>query len=341
MYAAIISTMPTRIPGKMPPISRPPIEMPSCAPMITSGIDGGMIAPTTEAEATIAPANSRGYFSLIMLGIMIGAMVAASDSVEPVIPESSMLAVTVTCARPPRIQPTSRRQNSISLSVSSQRLSSSPARTKVGSASSAKESTAPYISLASTVVGIRVPENRRKIAQASERLNAIGTPRARSTRKGRNSQIPTRSTASLASRRGALDACLRAAGVVQGKVPVAPEILEVAPAPASNVLERAAQREQRHQASADWHRELDPARTDAARLRPNVDRAEHPLHAVPGDQTHRDRRGELGEDDEAGPEPERQPPDQHRDLDVVPAPHDRRRADEHHPDEAPRRHLLR
>ena len=152
--------------------------------MITSGIDGGMIAPTTDAEATIAPANSRGYCSLIMLGIMIGAMVAASESVEPVIPESSMLAVTVTCARPPRIQPTSLLQNSISLSVSSQRLSSSPASTKVGSASSVKESTAPYISLASTVVGMRVPENSRKMAHESDRLNAIGTPTASSSRNG-------------------------------------------------------------------------------------------------------------------------------------------------------------
>ncbi len=97
-----------------------------------------------------------------------------------------MLAVTVTCASPPRIQPTSRWQNSISLSVSSQRLSSSPASTKVGSASSVKESTAPYISLASTVVGIRVPENRRNRAQASEMLNAIGTPSASSSRNGRS-----------------------------------------------------------------------------------------------------------------------------------------------------------
>src|SRR2546426_6950409 len=146
--------------------------MPSCAPMITRGIDGGMIAPMTDAEATSAPANSRGYFSLIMLGIMIGAMVAASDSVEPVIPDSSMLAVTVTCASPPRIQPTSRWQNSISLSVSSQRVSSSPASTKGGSASSVKETAAPDISLASTVVGVRGPEKQRDKAQARQKPDA-------------------------------------------------------------------------------------------------------------------------------------------------------------------------
>src|SRR5207249_1344762 len=36
----------------------------------------------------------------------------------------------------------------------------------------------------------------------------------------------------------------------------------------------------------------------------------------------------------------RQPPDQHRDVDMLPAPHDRGRSQEHQPHQAPGRHLL-
>ncbi len=84
------------------------------------------------------------------------------------------------------IQPISSRAASTNFSVRLQRLSSSPVSTNMGSASSANESTAAYISVTRISGGIWVPENSRKNTQAKPRLNAIGTPITRKIRNGRN-----------------------------------------------------------------------------------------------------------------------------------------------------------
>ena len=58
--------------------------------------------------------------------------------------------------------------------------------TNIGSASMPGESSALYISVTMTRLGMRVPENNRNTMHDSARLNAIGTPRTMNTPSGRN-----------------------------------------------------------------------------------------------------------------------------------------------------------
>ena len=68
---------------------------------------------------------------------MSGPSVALSAMAEPLMQASSMPVTTVTCASPPRIQPTTLVASRIKCSVMPQRLSSSPVIMKVGKASKA------------------------------------------------------------------------------------------------------------------------------------------------------------------------------------------------------------
>jgi hypothetical protein len=115
---------------------------------------------------------------------MIGLIDAASASAEPLMPPKKIAVTTETCASPPGTQPTTRSASVVSLPVSSQRFSNSPARTNVGSASSDTESIEPNMSFGSIMGGIRLPENSMKQAEERTRFRAIGTFSMSKTKKG-------------------------------------------------------------------------------------------------------------------------------------------------------------
>ena len=73
------------------------------------------MAPITALEPVTAAEKAAGYLSLIIAGIIIGPIDAASASTEPEIPAKNMLVTIFTCANPPLIQPTKARATLINL----------------------------------------------------------------------------------------------------------------------------------------------------------------------------------------------------------------------------------
>ena len=59
-HEVTMSRSPVTMPGMTPARNKPPIEMPSWLPTITSGTLGGRIPPMTAAEAAIEAANDAG-----------------------------------------------------------------------------------------------------------------------------------------------------------------------------------------------------------------------------------------------------------------------------------------
>ena len=103
---------------------------------------GGMIGPIIAAHASTAAANSGRYPSRFMAGIIIEPIAARSARPDPESADMNMLATMLACARPPRRCPTSARERPTRRSVIPATFMSSPARTKSGTASSGKLSSA-------------------------------------------------------------------------------------------------------------------------------------------------------------------------------------------------------
>src|SRR5665647_2579528 len=93
-------------PGMAPPRNSRPMETWAMLPIITKGIDGGMIGPIVEAAAVTAAAKGAGNPDFTMAGIRIEPVAAASATAEPDMPAMIMFTTMATWAKPPVIQPT-------------------------------------------------------------------------------------------------------------------------------------------------------------------------------------------------------------------------------------------
>ena len=82
--------------------------------------------------------NSREYPRFIMAGMMTGPVAATSATAEPEISAKNMDCTMFTCARPPRMNPTSATARSISRCVIDDEFMIAPARMNIGIASSGK-----------------------------------------------------------------------------------------------------------------------------------------------------------------------------------------------------------
>ena len=82
------------------------------------------------------------------------------------------------------IQPTKARATFISFCVRFNLFNSSPVKTNIGSAKSAKLSIPPYIWVIKMRGGMRVPEKKIKYVEARPRLKATGTPIKRKPKNG-------------------------------------------------------------------------------------------------------------------------------------------------------------
>src|SRR5262245_53307748 len=91
-----------------PPRKRYPMEVSEISAYSTSGIDGGMIGPSTDDTAVSAAAKAGLYLPSRVISDCISLPEpAASARAEPDMLAKTMLCTTLTCARPPRNRPTS------------------------------------------------------------------------------------------------------------------------------------------------------------------------------------------------------------------------------------------
>ena len=170
----------------IPPANNPPMEISNWLPIMIATVLGGMMAPMTALDAVTAAEKSAGNRSRIMAGMRMGPSDAASASTDPEMPAKNMDVTMLTCASPPRIQPTSNCASRTSLSVISQRLRSSPVRTNIGRARSANSATPTYISVTSSIGGRPQPEKKMNTTQARPREIPTGTPMTSKTANGMN-----------------------------------------------------------------------------------------------------------------------------------------------------------
>ena len=169
----------------IPAANKPEIDICMDPPTIINGILGGIIAPITALEPVTAAEKAAGYLSLIIAGIINGPIEAASASTEPEIPAKNILVTMFTWANPPFIHPTKALATLINFWVRLSLFNSSPVKTNIGSARSAKLSIPPYIWVIKIRGGIRVPEKNIKYVEARPRLKATGTPINKKPKNGR------------------------------------------------------------------------------------------------------------------------------------------------------------
>ena len=170
----------------IPAAKSPPIDICKEPPTIIRGILGGIIAPITALAPVMAAENAAGYLSLIIAGIRIGPIDAASANTDPDIPAKNMLVTILTWASPPFIHPTRSLATFTNRSVRFNLFKSSPVRTNIGNASKANDSMPPYICVAIISGGILVPEKKIKKTEEIPKLKAIGTPKINKIINGAN-----------------------------------------------------------------------------------------------------------------------------------------------------------
>lgn len=103
----------------------------------TSGIEGGMIGPSTEDTAVSAAAKAGVYLPSLVINVCISLPEpAASARAEPDMLENTMLCTTLTCASPPRKRPTSALHQRSRRSMMLPEFMNSAARMNSGMASS-------------------------------------------------------------------------------------------------------------------------------------------------------------------------------------------------------------
>src|SRR5688572_19722475 len=171
---------------------------------------GGMMLPSV-ADAAVSPAaNPAGYPSRFIAGIMIEPMPSASADETPEIPAKIIDTVTLTCARPPRNQPTVARPKSMRRPEAPVSFIACATNRKNGTARSGKLFSPTHIRCGTIESGTSPCPAIASVAEINI-ANAIGT---RMTHNSANDPNSSQSISSLRRRRPPVGRPARAEGAI-------------------------------------------------------------------------------------------------------------------------------
>ncbi|EGE60736.1 hypothetical protein RHECNPAF_13600122 [Rhizobium etli CNPAF512] len=159
-------------------------------------IDGGMIGPMIEAEASRPPARAGSWPDFSIIGKSRAPSAAASATAEPERLESMQAAKIATNPRPPLIWPTMAMAR---LTMRRERppvFITSPASRKKGTAISGKLS-APFSTFCATICASNMPRYIISATPVMMRAKAIGTPRAIGPRRAPRKMVTVMTAASV------------------------------------------------------------------------------------------------------------------------------------------------
>jgi len=171
----------------MPPRNSSATETLAMTAKITMGMLGGMIGPIAPPAATRAAANPSRYPFSFIEGMSSEPTAAVSATADPESPAKSIESTTATCARPPRILPTSAKEKFIRRLEIPPSSMSAPASMKNGTASRVKLST-PWYMTWPLRTGLKIPESHAIRIPVSPRAIAIGIPSRTAAKKRTNAE---------------------------------------------------------------------------------------------------------------------------------------------------------